>query len=501
MRYFILIFVFFISSCQLNMQDNNKTIYTDNANIWHYIANKSSLDYPNNKRINNEINWFIKHPDYLERVSRRASPYLHLVVSEIEKEGLPIEIALLPIVESAYDPFAFSHGTAQGLWQFIPSTGKLYGLEEDWWYSERRDVLASTRAAVKYLKNLNILFKGDWFLAIAAYNAGPGRVLKAIERNKIAGKKVDFWNLDLPRETKQYVPRLIALSEIVKNTAKYQQRFIKIENESYLKEITLYSQFDLALISKWTGLSVKDIYTFNPGLRRWATPSYVPFTILLPVEVFAVFEKKLQENIDIPQISWVRHKIKSGESIISIAKKYNTTTHHIIGVNELENDVILANEYLIVPLALKEKSYYELSQEQRELDRLNAQKNAKKIIYTIVTGDSLWGIAQKFNVAIKDIVKWNHIIPTEYLHIDKQLVIWLPEKDKNKIAKTIQTGIYVNRNIIYTVKAGDNLYKIAQRYKVSVDDIIKWNNMKNANIISPGTKLNITIDIINSQIH
>jgi len=197
---------------------------------------------------------------------KRAKPYLYLVTKEVEKAGLPIEIALLPIVESAYYPFSYSHGTASGLWQFIPSTGRLYGLKETWWYDGRRDVLASTKAAVKYLKNLNKLFKGDWLLAIAAYNSGPGRVQKAVRKNKKLGKKADFWHLDLPSETKGYVPRLLAVAELIKSPSLYNQSVTSIDNQPQVRSVVLNSQFDLALISQLDGPGVLDeLYSLNPG--------------------------------------------------------------------------------------------------------------------------------------------------------------------------------------------------------------------------------------------
>ena len=157
------------------------------------------------------------------------------MVSEIQKQGLPIEIALLPIVESDYYPFSYSHGTAVGLWQFIPSTGKMYGLEENWWHEDRRDILLSTRAAVKYLKDLNEMFNGDWLMALAAYNSGPGRVQKAINANIELGLKVDFWSIDLPKEAEKYVPKLLALGEVIKNPERYNQKLNMIENKPFLK--------------------------------------------------------------------------------------------------------------------------------------------------------------------------------------------------------------------------------------------------------------------------
>jgi membrane-bound lytic murein transglycosylase D len=510
-RSLLLILVLALSGCQSGL-DSVKNVaslidvsapskaYKDEFNLWHYIANHQKLSNQNHQRVDEHIAWFVKHPDYLERVSKRAQPYLHLVVTEVEKEGLPIEIALLPIVESAYYPFSYSHGTAAGLWQFIPSTGKLYGLEEDWWYAGRRDVLASTKAAVLYLKNLNQLFDGDWLLAIAAYNAGPGRVQNAINANKKSGKKTDFWHLELPNETKRYVPKLLAVAKILQDPSRYNQSFERVDNKAYLQAIELDSQFDLALISQWTGLSIDEIYTFNPGLRRWATPSALPFTLLLPSSVVSIFEKKLNESGERPQISWVRHQIQSGESLNYLASKYNTTLEQIISVNELRDDTIRMGDYIIVPLAQQGEAYYALSEEQREKSRLNAQKSTSKVVYEVVSGDSLWKIAAQFGASINDLVRWNHVQPSAPLSIGKELVIWLTNKNQTELAKIAKTGLDITRKITYKVKSGDSLSKIANRYSVTVNQIREWNKLGASNFIHPGQKLKITISVVNSSL-
>ncbi|MGE4570012.1 MAG: LysM peptidoglycan-binding domain-containing protein [Gammaproteobacteria bacterium] len=511
MRSLLLTLVLVLSGCQSGLDSVKNAaslidisapskIHKDESNLWHYIANHQKLGNQNHQRVDEHIAWFVKHPDYLERVSRRAQPYLHLVVSEVEKEGLPIEIVLLPIVESAYYPFAYSHGTAAGLWQFIPSTGKLYGLEEDWWYAGRRDVLASTKAAVQYLKNLNQLFDGDWLLAIAAYNAGPGRVQNAINANKKSGKKTDFWHLELPNETMRYVPKLLAVAKILQDPSNYNQSFERVDNEAYLQAVELDSQFDLALIAQWTGLSIDEIYTFNPGLRRWATPSTLPFTLLLPDSVVSTFERGLNELGERPQISWVRHQIQSGESLNYLASKYNTTLEQIISVNELRDDTIRAGDYIIVPLAQQGEAYYALSEEQREKSRLNAQKSASKVVYEVVSGDSLWKIAAQFGTSINDLVRWNHVQPSAPLSIGKELVIWLTNKNQTELAKIAKTGLDITRKITYKVKSGDSLSKIASRYSVTVTQIREWNKLGTSNIIHPGQKLNITISVVNSSL-
>jgi len=486
------------SNSEINSDHTIK--YVDESNLWNYLANHQEIHIEDNPRILEHIYWYQKHPDYLTRISERAQPYLYLVVSEVEKEGLPIEIALLPIIESDYYPFSFSHGTAVGLWQFIPSTGKLYGLDQDWWYEDRRDVLASTRAAVKYMKDLNKLFKGDWLLSIAAYNAGPGRVQKAIKANTENGQKTDFWNLDLPKETEKYVPKLLALAKIVKDPSRYNQNLLKIDRNPYLKAIELNSQFDLALIAQWTGLSIDQIYTFNPGLRRWATPVTLPYTILLPEDVVPNFENKLSQAGERPQISWARHEVKSGDSLSYLAKKYKTTVEQIESVNELRSDLIRIGDYLIVPLAQQTEGYYSLSEKQREKSRLNAQKNSEKVIYKVISGDSLWKIAVQFDTTVNNLVRWNQLIPTAPLSIGKELVIWFENKSKTELAKIANTGIDINRKIVYTVRSGDNLSYIASKYNVKVNDIRSWNNLDEEHVLQPGEKLTITINVVNSSL-
>jgi membrane-bound lytic murein transglycosylase D len=422
------------------------------------------------------------------------------VVSEVENEQLPIEIALLPIVESDYYPFSYSHGTATGIWQFIPSTGRMYGLEEDWWHEDRRDVLASTKAALHYLKDLNQMFEGDWLLSIAAYNAGPGRVQRAIDKNIKQGKKTDYWSLDLPKETEKYVPKLLAIAKVLKDPARYNQKLLSIENKPYLEPIKLESQFDLALIAQWTNLSIDEIYSFNPGLKRWATPEALPYTILLPIDVVGDFKEVLSNQKNRPKVSWTRYKVKEGDSLGVIAQNFNTTIHQIQSVNEIKGNLIRANSYLIVPLARESEDYYSLSDDQREKSRLNASKNSEKLIYKVVSGDSLWKISQDFSVTVNELVRWNKIVPTAPLSIGKELVILIDDKEKTELAKITHTGIDINRNIVYTVKSGDNLSLIAQRYKVKVSQIRDWNDLNEKDILQPGDKLTITINVVNSNL-
>ena len=511
MRSALLLIFLILSGCQSVINKNQTLVslksksvntiqYSQEDDLWQVIANRQGIKSVSNSRVQSRIDWISNHPEYLSLISKRAEPFLYLVVSELEKQNVPIEIALLPIVESDYYPFSYSHGTAAGLWQFIPSTGRMYGLEEDWWHADRRDVLASTKAAANYLNDLNKMFKGDWLLSIAAYNAGPGRIQRAIDTNIKLGKKTDFWSLDLPQETEKYVPKLLALSQVIKNPSRYNQKLLEIDNKPFLNEVELDSQFDLALISQWTGLSIDQIYNYNPGLKRWATPESLPYIMLLPEEVIYSFNDNLSKQGQRPKISWTRYKIKQGDSLSLIAQNYNTTIGQIMSVNELDNDVIRADKYLIVPLAQKSEGYYSLSDNQREKSRLNIQKNSEKIIYTVVAGDSLWKISIKFDTTINNLVRWNQISPSDSLSIGKELVILRDNKNKTELAKITNTGIDINRDIFYTVKEGDNLSRIAQKYNVKIAEIRSWNDLNEEYILQPGDKLTITINVVNSNL-
>ena len=215
--------------------------------VWQRIAMQLSMDIPEHKSVNYYRTWYLKHPNHLKTVSKRAEPFLYLITEKIEQRGLPLELALLPIVESSFDAFAYSHGSAAGLWQFVPGTGEMYGLEQNFWYDGRRDVDAATDAALDYLTYLNKRFDGNWNHAIAAYNSGGGRISSAIRKNQKAGKATDFFSLDLPTETTGYVPKLLAVADIIANQEKYGITIPAIANKPVLELVDPQEQLDLAI--------------------------------------------------------------------------------------------------------------------------------------------------------------------------------------------------------------------------------------------------------------
>ena len=227
--------------------EENQQFSIQEKDIWKRIASDLRLTRnASEKTTASKLAWFARNQAYLDRVSERASPYIYYIVEELEKRDMPLDLALLPIVESAYNPFAYSPSRASGIWQFIPGTGKNYGLKQNWWYDGRRDIVAATDAALNYLQKLHKEFNGDWLLALAAYNSGEGNVGRAIRRNKNTGKPIDFFSLRLPRETRGYVPSLLAVAEIISDPEKYKVAIKPIENGQYFEQVDINSQIDLA---------------------------------------------------------------------------------------------------------------------------------------------------------------------------------------------------------------------------------------------------------------
>lgn len=294
----------------------NEVAKQHHDDLWVLIKDELTFDRHVNKRnVKDKIAWFARNQEYINRVADRAQPYLFHIISRLKERDMPLELALLPIVESAYHPFAYSPSRASGIWQFIPGTGKRYGLKQNWWYDGRRDIVAATEAALDYLEMLHKRFNGNWFHALAAYNTGEGNVEKAIKRNRRAGKKIDFWSLRLPRETRSYVPSLLAIAEVLKHTEKYNISFKAIANKPHFENINIASQIDLATVSSLSGLSIDEVYTLNPGFSRWATDPKGPHRLLIPVDKAKDFKQKLAALPKSERISWQQHKIRNGESL------------------------------------------------------------------------------------------------------------------------------------------------------------------------------------------
>ncbi len=444
-------------------------------------------------RVQNDLDWYRRHPGYLERVARRARPYLYHIVEEVEARGIPNEIALLPIVESAFQPFAYSHGRAAGIWQFVPGTARLYGLKQNWWYDGRRDIFASTDAALRLLKTLHRRFDGDWLLALAAYNSGEGTVRRAIRKNRRRGRPTDFWSLELPRETRGYVPKLLALSRLVAEPERYDIALLPIPNEPVLERVDPGSQLDLALAAELAGLSIEEIYRYNPGYNRWATDPDGPHELLIPIEKVPDFYDGLAQLPPGKRIGWRRHKIRRGETLEQIARRYHTEVDLIRRINHLKGNTIRAGDDLIIPTATRRVGAYTLSLGQRLLRTQNTVRSGRqKVVHYVRRGETLWSISRRYRVGVRELARWNQMAPRDVLRPGQRLVIWTRS---DKLTARARTGPSRTQKIAYRVRPGESLFLISRKFRVSIADLIRWNRLDPQDYLQPGQRLTVYVDV------
>ena len=463
-------------------------------NAWYRLQQGMQLTPVSNSRVSAQLKWFLEHPGYMQRVMERARPILPFVLDELERRNLPTELALLPIVESAYQAFAYSHGRASGMWQIIPSTGRFLGLKQNWWYDGRRDIIESTHAAITYLESLAKQFDGDWELALAGYNAGPGRIRGAVRYNKKRKRPTDFWHLTkIRKETRDYVPKMFALKELFANPEKYQLDLVPINNQVSYEIVELDGQIDLALAAELAGITVNQLYQLNPAFNRWATAPNGPHRLLLPrgkAEQFKLEVAKIPPN---KRINWVRHKIKSGETLSHISGKYRTTIPLIKDVNNIRGTQIRAGKYLMIPTATRSLQTYSLSASSRISTIQNTSRSGTKQFHIVRSGQSLWSISKNYGVTTQALAKWNGMAPIDTLSIGQKLVVWTNASLSKPVSLNQSRPSNALHALRYTVRKGDSLYLIANRFNIKIADIRRWNQL--GKYLQPGQKLKLYVDI------
>ncbi len=465
------------------------------SDVWERIRRGYAIPGHDNDRVNRQLRAYAEMGEYWERVSERAEPYLFHIVEELEAREMPMELALLPIVESAFRPFAYSHGRAAGIWQFIPATGRHYGLEQNWWYDGRRDVVAATDAALTYLAYLNELFEGDWLLALAAYNGGQGTVMRAQQRNAAAGRPTDYWSLDLPRETMGYVPKLLAISEIIMQAKDYGIALHPIPNQPVVMPVELDHQVDLALAAELAGIDIETLYRLNPGYNRWATAPGGPHRLLLPIDNVEYFNQGLAQTPPESWMRWERHRIAAGETLGEIAARYHITVSDLQASNDISGHIIRAGDHLLVPVASRPSDTYSLSAGQRlAATRNTPQAGRSRVDYVVRAGDSFWEIARRHDVGVRELARWNGMAPGDTLSVGRQLTIWT-ESDANTGATAAISSQERLQSVTYTVRSGDSLYRIASRFNVRVADLQRWNSLREGAYLQPGQRLRMQVDV------
>ncbi len=484
-----------INEEQLEIKPLDIVEQTQITDVWQRLQQGMKMNAVDNKRVTTQLNWYLKHPGYLQRVMERARVVLPFILDEIEARDLPTELALLPIVESAYQTFAYSHGRASGMWQIIPSTGRFLGLKQNWWYDGRRDIIESTKAALNYLDSLAKQFDGDWELALASYNAGPGKIRSAVRYNKKHKSATDFWHLTrIRKETRAYVPKLVALKKLFSNPEAYDLELLPIENTISYDIVELESQIDLALAADLASITINELYQLNPAFNRWATAPRGPHKLLLPKGNSDQFKQALAKLPPEKRIKWVRHKIKNGETLSQISRKYRTTTALIKNVNKIRGTQIRAGKFLMIPTATRSLNTYTMSKNSRLSKIQNTKRKGNKQIHIVRSGQSLWSISRKYGVKTAALAKWNGMAPIDTLRVGQKLVIW------SSVTPTVQRvslndtgpnqGLHALR---YTVRKGDSLSRIASRFNIRVSDIKRWNKL--GKYLQPGQKIKLYVDV------
>ena len=328
----------------------------ETIDFWGRLRAGFSFPQQATQSVQAHIDTYHNHPRHIEQILQRGEPYLFYILSRVEERGMPAELALLPVIESALDPVASSPAGAAGILQFMPATAKYVGLRQDWWVDDRRDIVAATDAALDYLSKLQQRFDGDWLLALAAYNAGSARVNKAIRLNRSQGKPVDFWHLPLPEETRGYVPKLIALRAIISNPEAHNITLPNLPNTPYFTAVDTGGQLDLQVAVQLTGTSMDELQRLNPGLTRSITPPASPHTLLIPRASELRFREQLAWLPANQRVQSVKYRVRQGDTLSAIAQNSRTTVARLRQINHLESTRIFAGKLLVVPLGEREEN-------------------------------------------------------------------------------------------------------------------------------------------------
>ena len=487
-----LLLLFLIVGCEttpvLTIKNNSEciTTYSDNecissseeslvvfkplpSDVWEYMIFNSDyekdfiLDQKTLSYINRHIQDLEKFNDYLNK----SYYFIYYVIQELEAANLPVELALIPFVESNYDPFSISPSGAVGLWQFMPKTGRIFNLEKSWWSEDRHDPFRSTHAAIGYFKYLFERFDNDIYLALAAYNAGPTYLDRQIKKNYRRGMDTDFWSLSLNSQVTEYIPKYVALREVVFNSEKYNVNLPFIPVESVVQKIEIPGQVEILTLSEYLDIKPELIYKLNAGYTKWASAPKDKSIFYVPIEKTFLLDSPDSPFENVNQINWISHVVVSGDSLWKLAKKYDTEIRIIKEINYIDSDLLSINDTLLIPLS-KSKSNNFIPYE----------------MHIVSEGDTLWDLSKKYNIAIEDLIRMNSLKKDSYLELGQQLTIG----NKN-IHRNIESK---KRTILYSVKQGDNLYKISDLFDVTVESIKEINDFETSDLM-PGQIIKIAI--------
>ena len=408
---------------------------------------------------------------------------MYLIVEEIEQRDLPGELALLPVVESAFDPFAYSHGRAAGPWQFLSGTARDFGITIDDWYDGRRDFVAATGAALDYLEYLAGLFDGDWALALAAYNAGQGRVGRAIRRNAARGLGTEWHELPLPRETLGYVPKLKGLGCLFRDPARYAFVLPALPDAPQVATVELDGPVDVVALAMQTGLDLTELVTLNAGLNRHMTPPSGSTYLVVPVAAADRVAAALKELPEPPPLQHQEIRIQRGDSLSVLARRHATTVDALKQANNLSGNRLIAGKTLKLPGKVMETAPRGDRQYQAVYRELTALQQkllpTDRFIHRVRSGESLWVIARRYGISVDDLQRMNGLGPRTLIRPGQRLVI---ETDR-----AVRSPAMSNQR--YVVRRGDSLWLISRRQRVGLNELMRWNDLDSDSVLRPGQEL------------
>ena len=468
-----------IDSSNADQQIYEEATADSGDDLWSRIKSGYAIPNVKSQYTTNHETWYASRPDYIKRMLDRSQRYLFHIVEEVEKRGMPTEIALLPMIESAFNPQAYSRSSASGIWQFIPSTGRDFGLQQNWWVDNRRDVTAATNAALTYLQKLHGMF-GTWDLALAAYNAGEGTVQRAINKNRSKGLPTDYESLSLPPETRNYVPKLQAIKNIVTHPERFGLKINSIPNRAYFARVTTPKQIDAKLAAQLAEISFEEFSSLNPSYNRPViNATNDKNQLLLPVWAAERFVNNLA-NYDKPLTNWQTYNAKRGERMDNIAKKFGINVAQLRNVNGLSHTKkVRSAQTMLVPANYKDnpdqqsvnslilaESNNEAELEQNSINNESNQKSEPKLstplIHKVKRGDTLHALANKYDVNSKTIMKINglknnHLKLGQIIKLSNTNVAVGKTKHSNVKKMTVKHRIKSKKNRSRNIKTRSNI--------------------------------------------
>jgi len=450
--------------------------------LWQRLVDRFAFaECPSGSRAEQWAEWFGDRHDYLDRVMVRAHPWLPDITEQIEQRDLPGELALVPIVESAYDTFAYSHGQASGAWQFVAATAREYGLEINEFYDGRRDFHAATRAALEYLSTLNRRFDGDWNLALAAYNGGQGRVARAIQRNTARGRSTDWRDLRLPQETLAYVPKLNGLGCLFREPERFGWQRPEWHHGAQIARIELQGPIDIVMLSVLADLDLAELVALNAGLNRHLTSPTGPHHLIVPRAAADRVHDILPELEQAEPMVWSEIEIRRGDTLSGLAVRHDTSVRALMEANSLTSSSLLRiGQRLRIPDGNRQPEDSPFADRYAELAQLQQRLlPTRRFRHVVRPGESLWVIARNYSVRVEDIRRWNRLGSSSLIRPGQRLMIEMDGPASQA------------PSLSYTVRSGDSLWLIARRHRVSLRDLMRWNDLDDSSILRPGQTLTI----------